>query len=63
MRQRVASIVLIFLLLLGLIAPFSALSALMLIAVGSLLCSLLVLLVRTLVVAEVEDEDLGGEKV
>ncbi|NJO80538.1 MAG: hypothetical protein HC827_19890 [Cyanobacteria bacterium RM1_2_2] len=54
MNQQLATIAILFLLLLGVVAPFSALAGLMLIVVGTLLCGLLIALVRAFVSAEVQ---------
>lgn len=54
MNQQLATIALLFLLLLSVVAPFSALAGLMLIVVGALLCGLLIALVRAFVSAEVK---------
>lgn len=54
MNQQLATIALLFLLLLSVVAPFSALAGLMLIVVGMLLCALLIALVRAFVSAEVQ---------
>lgn len=54
MNQQLATIALLFLLLLSVVAPFSALAGLMLIVVGTLLCALLISLVRAFVSAEVK---------
>lgn len=54
MNQQLAIIACLLLLLLGVVAPFSALAGLMLIVVGGLLCGLLIALVRAFVSAEVK---------
>jgi hypothetical protein len=54
MGQQIGVIALLFMLLLGVVAPFSALASLMLIVAGMLLYGLLVAIVRALVTVEVE---------
>lgn len=53
--QQIITIVLLLVLLLSILNPFSALSALMLITVGMMLYWLLIALVRAFVSAEVQD--------
>lgn len=54
MNQQFAIIAVLFLLLLGVVAPFSALAGLMLIVVGTLLCGLLIALVRAFLSPEIK---------
>jgi hypothetical protein len=53
MNQQLVIFALLLLLLLGVVAPFSALAGLMLIAVGALLYGLLIALVRAFINPEV----------
>ncbi|MBF2051229.1 MAG: hypothetical protein EDM05_029545 [Leptolyngbya sp. IPPAS B-1204] len=55
MNRTLATVVLTLLLLLAIVAPFSALSALMLIVVGTLVYGLVVTLVKAFVTADVSN--------
>ncbi len=62
MRQQIASMVLILLLLIGLVAPFSTLAGLMLLAVISLVSSLIAAMAKAIVTPSERSESMAERR-